>query len=344
MGLGVGVMVGIEERTKIHPAPDPPDEEQPADGATIVCSESPHPQSSHMSEFSDQQSLSSASGNTTARKLSQVPEEVEDYLSSGVVCCDSKDDLSTARSRASTPRHLVTEEKTGDGKDEVNEEEAVTSEGPNKSGDSVPSHGGLPVAYSEETKRYENQPTPKANELYCSQAKGLLQNNGNDAAQQEEVRGRTASPISSQPPDDRPAGDKDEDNIDDVTTGRHDDEGIMGIQAGLEEGVQFQENNAQHKILESHQHETLKATGNISIDPPSESEIKTCELQEENGDKLSNKNLKNHQEVTLCREGTFDISKDENRASQNQWRRQSCDPQRVIPPCVLNEFTANWFH
>lgn len=163
MGLGVGVMVGIEERTKIHPAPDPPDEEQPADGATIVCSESPHPQSSHMSEFSDQQSLSSASGNTTARKLSQVPEEVEDYLSSGVVCCDSKDDLSTARSRASTPRHLVTEEKTGDGKDEVNEEEAVTSEGPNKSGDSVPSHGGLPVAYSEETKRYENQPTPKAN-------------------------------------------------------------------------------------------------------------------------------------------------------------------------------------
>lgn len=92
----------------------------------------------------------------------------------------------------------------------------------------------------------------------------------------------------------------------------------MGIQAGLEEGVQFQENNAQHKTLESHQHETLKATGNISIDPPSDSEIKTCELQEENGDKLSNKNLKNHQEVTLCREGTFDISKDENRASQNQ--------------------------
>lgn len=315
MGLSVGVMVGIEERTKVHPAPDSSDEEQPADSATIVCSESPHPQSSRMSEFSDQQSLSSASGDTTARKLSQVPEEEEDYLSSGVVCCDSKDDLSTTRSRASSPLHVVTEgtEETGDGKDEVNEEEA---EGPNKSEDSVPSHGGLLVAYSEETKRYENQPTTKANELDSFQSKGRLQNNGEDAAQLEEVRSRTASQISSQPPDDTPAGDRDDDNIDDFTTGRHVDKGRMGIQAGLEEGVQFQD--AQHKTLESHQHETSKDTDNISYVPPSGTEIKKCELQEENGDKSSNKNLKNHQEVTLCREGTFDISKDENRASQNQ--------------------------
>lgn len=317
MGLSVGVMVGIEERTKVHPAPDPPDEEQPADGATIVCSESPHPQSSRMSEFSDQQSLSS--GDTTNRKLSQVPEEEEDYLSSGVVCCDSKDDLSTTRSPASSVRHLVTEgtEETGVGKDEVNEEEAVISEGPDKSEDSIPSHRDLLVAYSEETRRYENQPTPETNELDNFQSTGLQQNSGENAAQQDDVRGQTASPISSQPPEDTSAGDRDEDSIDDVTTGRHVDEGRMGIQTGLEGGVQFQENDVQHQTLESDQHETSKDADNISNVQPSESEIKTCELQEGSGDKLSNKNLRNHEEVTLCREGTFDISKDENRASQN---------------------------
>lgn len=247
MGLSVGVMVGIEERTKVHPAPDPPDEEQPADGATIVCSESPHLQSSRMSEFSDQQSLSS--GDTTNRKLSQVPEEEEDYLSSGVVCCDSKDDLSTTRSPASSVRHLVTEgtEETGVGKDEVNEEEAVISEGPDKSEDSIPSHRDLLVAYSEETRRYENQPTPETNELDNFQSTGLQQNSGENAAQQDDVRGQTASPISSQPPEDTSAGDRDEDNIDDVTTGRHVDKGRMGIQTGLEGGVKFQENDVQHR-------------------------------------------------------------------------------------------------
>ena len=180
MGLGVTVMVGIEERTKVHPAPDPPDEEHLEDGATVAGSESPHPQSSHVSEFSDQHSLSSDSGDTTTRKLSQVPEEEEgECMSSGVVCCDSKDDLS--RSRTCSPKNRLVEDvkETHNGGDEAKEEEEREDKKEEEERASLPGSpdnaenpGLLLVAYNEHCHRYENQKAPTMNELETAAPNG----------------------------------------------------------------------------------------------------------------------------------------------------------------------------
>ncbi|XP_061165977.1 uncharacterized protein LOC133174889 [Saccostrea echinata] len=181
MGLGITVIVKIEEQTKVHPAPDPPDEEQPPDGATIVCSESLHPESSHISEFSDQLSLSSASGDTTARKLSEVPEEEEDRLSSGVVCCNSKDDLDASTTgdhveiedHMGTGDHVATSEDhveadkvdaASEGAGALNEEVITVGENENGNVDNDPKEAALLVFYDENTKQYENQKSPTFNE------------------------------------------------------------------------------------------------------------------------------------------------------------------------------------
>lgn len=158
MGLGISVSVKIEENMVVHPAPDPPDEEQPPDGATIICSESPHPESSRMSEFSDQQSTSSLSGETTTGKLSEVPEEDEEQLSSGVVCCDSKDDFDASRSqtRSPTENDVDTEKVQTKSNGAVGEPMAVP-EYDSEATDSGIKETALLVVYSNETHRYENQ-------------------------------------------------------------------------------------------------------------------------------------------------------------------------------------------
>lgn len=216
MGLGVTVMVGIEERTKVHPAPDPPDDGHPEDGATVAGSESPHPQSSHVSEFSDQNSLSSASGDTTTRKLSQVPEEEEgECMSSGVVCCDSKDDLS--RSRTCSPENRLVEDvkESHNGGDEAKEEEGEEREEEHEdqkkeeeraslpgSPDNAENPGALLVAYNEHSQRYENQKSPAMNELETAAPNGGLttkdvtQQHGETVGKHEEDC-YMSSPVSS---------------------------------------------------------------------------------------------------------------------------------------------------
>ena len=225
MGLGVTVMVGIEERTKVHPAPDPPDEGHLEDGATVAGSESPHPQSSHVSEFSDQNSLSSASGDTTTRKLSQVPEEEEgECMSSGVVCCDSKDDLS--RSRTCSPENRLVEDvkESHNGGDEAKEEEGEEREEEHedqkkeehedqkkeeeraslpRSPDNVENPGALLVAYNEHSQRYENQKSPTMNELETAAPNGaglttkdVTQQHGETVGKHEEDS-YMSSPVSS---------------------------------------------------------------------------------------------------------------------------------------------------
>nr|XP_022314705.1 cilia- and flagella-associated protein 251-like isoform X2 [Crassostrea virginica] len=217
MGLGVTVMVGIEERTKVHPAPDPPDDGHPEDGATVAGSESPHPQSSHVSEFSDQNSLSSASGDTTTRKLSQVPEEEEgECMSSGVVCCDSKDDLS--RSRTCSPENRLVEDvkEWHNGGDEAKEEEREEREEEHedqkkeeeraslpRSPDNAENPGALLVAYNEHSQRYENQKSPTMNELETAAPNGAGLTTKDVTQQRGETVGKheedcyMSSPVSS---------------------------------------------------------------------------------------------------------------------------------------------------
>ena len=217
MGLGVTVMVGIEERTKVHPAPGPPDEEHLEDGATVAGSESPHPQSSHVSEFSDQNSLSSSSGDTTTRKLSQVPEEEEgECMPSGVVCCDSKDDLS--RSRTCSPENSLVEDvkESHNGGDEAKEEEGEEREEDHEdqkkeeeraslpgSPDNAENPGALLVAYNEHSQRYENQKSPTMNELETAAPNGaglttkdVTQQHGETVGKHEEDC-YMSSPVSS---------------------------------------------------------------------------------------------------------------------------------------------------